>query len=191
MNTEHQQFPKKLFGELKLDGGLTNLTQIIKTKYLYPTKDYPEGKAVIEIIVPDHINSFSIKKDYIKDIPERIVQLSMIIDKLQDFKDKEIIADNISFNKKLKELAENEKHSFRTKSFRFTEKDYVKTQQLMSNLARLFGYLFYKYKNDVEKESRVEYMAQSRNAIANGMATKVQENFIQGFMEGINEQNKH
>jgi len=187
---EQQKFPKKVFGELKLNGGLNHLTQIIKTKYLYPTKDYPEGKAVIEIIAPDHINSFSIKKDDIKDIPERIMQLSMMMDRLQDSRDKELIADNINFNKKLMELAENEKHSFQAKSFRFIEKDYVRTQQLMSDLAKLFGYLFYKYKNDIEKESRVEYMASSRNAIAIGMATKVRENFIQGFMEGINEQKK-
>lgn len=185
---EKKTYPKKVFGEISLKGGLNNITQILRTKYLLPTRDYPEGKAVIEIIVPDNINSVSVDKEELKNFPSIIQELSIIIDKLESADDKQIIASQIKFNKELYEKAkETKKPPFCVKSFRFTERDYVKTQILMSYLARMFGYLFYKYKNEIEKESRAEYLANSRNACANGMSNNVYNNFINGFMEGVDE----
>lgn len=182
------KYPKKLFGEIRLKGGLNNLTQVLKTKYLLPTKEFKEGKAVIEIIVPDSIKAVSIDKEELKNIPERIEKLSLIIDNLESSEDRELVAEQITFIKKLHEKMQNTKKlPFAVKSFRFTEKDYVKTQHLMSYLARLFGYLFYKYKNEIEKTSKVEYLASSRNAYASGMSEKVYNSFINGFMEGVNE----
>lgn len=180
-------FPKKVFGELTLIGGLHNLKQTLKLKYLLPTKEYPTGKAVIEIIVPDSMNSFSIDKNRLKEMPELIEKLSYIIDKLEFSEDKQLIATQINFNKSLFEDAKNDTKPYVIKSFRFTENDYVQTQDLMSHLAKLFGYLFYKYKTEIEKEGSDEHLAGARDAVAVGISQKVHKNFAEGFMEGINE----
>jgi len=185
--SEKPKYPKKLFGELTLKGGLNNFKQTIKTKYLLPTKGYPEGKAVIEILVPDHVKSFEVSKETVRYVPETIEKLSLILEKLEDSEDKQLIAQQINFNKELFELAKQNKN-FVVKSFRFTERDYMATQNLMSQMARLFGYLFFKYKTEIEKESRSQYLANSRNAMANGMSTKVHDSFIEGFMEDLREE---
>ena len=181
-------FPKKVFGELTLKGGLNNMQQTLKTKYLLPTKDYPTGKAVIEIIVPEHINKFSIDKNEIQILPDLNENLLIIQDKIEEPELKHALAQQLKFNNMLFEIASAEKNKpFAVKSFRFTEKDYMATQDLMSHLGKLFGYLFYKYKAEVEKEGSDEHLARARDVVAVGISQKVHKNFIEGFMEGVNE----
>lgn len=181
-------FPKKVFGELTLKGGLNNMQQILKTKYLLPTKEFPTGKAVIEIIVPEHINKFSIDKNEIQILPDLNEKLLIIKDKIEDPELKHALDQQLKFNNMLFETASVEKNKpFAVKSFRFTERDYLATQDLMSHLGKLFGYLFYKYKTEVEKEGSDEHLAGARDAVSVGISQKVHKNFIEGFMEGINE----
>ena len=181
-------FPKKIFGELTLKGGLHNFQQTIKLKYLLPTKDYPTGKAVIEIIVPDNINKFSIDKNEIQILPDLSEKLLIVEDKVEDIGLKRALAQQLKFNNMLFETASAEKNKpFAIKSFRFTERDYIATQDLMSHLGKLFGYLFYKYKTEVEKEGNDKHLAGAMNAFASGISQKVHKNFIEGFMEGVAE----
>ncbi len=79
------------------------------------------------------------------------------------------------------------KQPFTVKSFRFTVKDYLLTQDLMSILAKLFGYLFYKKKYEIDQESRAIYLSKAMKTVSAGIAQKVQDNFRRGFIEGVNE----
>ena len=186
-------FPKKIFGELTLKGGLHNLQQTIKLKYLLPTKDYPTGKAVIEIIVPEHINTFSIDKNEIQILPDLNEKILVIENKIEEPELRQALAQQLKFNNMLFEIASAEKNKpHAVKSFRFTEMDYLATQDLMSHLGRLFGYLFYKYKTEIEKEGNDEHLARARDVVAVGISQKVHKNFIDGFMEGVYEKiNQH
>ena len=181
-------FPKKVFGELTLKGGLNSTSQIIKIKYLLPTKEYPTGKAVIEIIVPDSINTFILSNNDLKPIMEINRQLAMIASEIANDETKQIIAQQINFNQKLINIASDaKKKPHIAKSFRFNEKDYIETHILMSYLAQLFGYLFYKNKTEIEKENNVQHLMASRDAVATFMSENVFKKFKAGFMEGYGE----
>jgi len=181
-------FPKKVFGELTLKGGLNNVQQTIKIKYLLPTKDYPTGKAVIEIIVPDSINTFILSNNDLKPIMEINKELAKITYEVASDEMKQIIAQQIDFNQKLINIAsDTKKKPYVVKSFRFNEKDYIETHILMSYLAQLFGYLFYKNKAEIEKENNIHHLMASRDAVASFMSENVFKKFKAGFMEGYEE----
>lgn len=181
-------YPKKVFGELTLKGGLNNISQTIKIKYLLPTKDYPTGKAVIEIIVPDNLNTFIISNDDLKPIMEINKELAKITYELASDEMKHIIAQQIDFNQKIISIAsDTKKKHYVAKSFRFNEKDYIETHILMSYLSHLFGYLFYKNKTEIEKEANIQHLMASRDAVANFMSENVFKKFKAGFMEGYEE----
>ena len=181
-------YPKKVFGELTLKGGLHNITQTIKAKYLLPTKDYPTGKAVIEINVPESINAVQLDKNSLKELPEINKRLAQITFYLDADEAKGTLSKQIEFNKMVLELAENgKKQPYVTRSFRFEEKDFVETHIVMNYFAKLFGYLFYKNKTEIEKIGSPEHLAGARNAVAGTMSKNVYENFIKGFDEGLSE----
>lgn len=182
------KYPKKVFGEIHLKGGLNNFKQILKTKYLLPTKDYPTGKAVIEILIPESSHSFSVDKDELKYIMEINDKLASILEKEPEGDNKKTLAQQMYFNSKLIKTANETKNKpFAVKSFRFNEADFPQTHALMSHLAKLFGYLFHKYKTEMEQESSDEHLIRARNIVSSTMSGNVQNEFITGFNESVNE----
>lgn len=102
--TSEGKYPKKEFGEIHLKGGLNNFKQVLKTKYLLPTAEYPTGKAVIELLIPESSHSFSLDKDYIKNLSELNARLGQLTFELEDCELKSTIADQIELNKKFVEI---------------------------------------------------------------------------------------
>ncbi len=169
-------YPKKEFGEIGLKGGLHNLQQVLKIKYLYPTEKFPDAKAVIEIIVPDNIKAVSIDKEELKIIPEIIKKLAPIVDKLESTEDRQIIVDQMEFNKKLFEKAkETKKPAFCVKSFRFKLGDHTKIRELITRLSKIYGYVFYKVQNEIVQESRELQLSESMKLMSGGIARRCRQ----------------
>lgn len=181
------QYPSKEFGKLELKGGLNKFNQILKTKYLYPTKDFPTGKAVISICVPDHVNSFSVDRNELKAIVDINDKLGIMAANAKTEEEQRIFAQQMGFNSFLIRSAKAEMKPFVTKSFRFNETDFPQTHQFLSDIARLFGYLFCKYKTEIEKQGSTEHLMAASRAVAQGDAEKVYKEFMAGFMEAMQE----
>ena len=180
------EYQKRTFGEISVTGGLNSFKQTMRFKYLYPTRDYPQGKAVIELLVPEQINNILIPKDMLEKTNDQIVKLASLQLRTDNIDDKIAIGEQLKLLTAISE-GKTKAKPFAVKSFRFTEKDYMATQNMLSHLGHLFGYLFCKYKMEIEQIGSQEHLMHARNALAKTNGENVAREFMEGFMDAYNE----